>query len=430
MQKNKRLKNKLIIGLIFVFLVVGAFLVPGAKSRSKSYFSGDAIVYGGQLYIGSTNMGAGIELFRLEGERLTRLTTIESESRLTGANSFSNLHFSQEGGRLYLFAVDGRYLYQYDITDPGQIVLVNKIKDNAFDWFNGVTKVNGRIVTIGTNGIKFYNKLLQNISDYKIYNRLTNNVGFSDSGELIFNLDNSKLATFDTKVGAIIAEAQLEVRENHDRKPYVDADGALYVVDDSAFKKFDYNGNLQGSFKHTSTLGYDVAGLPGRDYLFFSDGIGLVKIDKRTMEPLDWVFTQNLGEPSGWAIGLRVVQDNGGEKIVLFNNSSLVVLDENLDLIDFFKSNTPELRPIEALSLTADKIRAPGNAEVSLRGTGFGLSEELEVSFAKTKTSLFADDNGRFTAILTVPQVLPTRTDIKVTGKTTGLTYSLAFQIE
>lgn len=429
MKLKHHYKKAIAVSCLLLVLAGTAIFTPGARSRTRSYFSGDAIVYDGQLIIGSANMG-GIELFRLEGEHLARVSTIHGEAQFAGTNDFTNLHFSQEAGRLYVYAVDGRHLYQYDITDLSRITLVNKIKDNAFDWFNGVTKAGGRLVTIGTNGIKFYNKQLQNVSDHKIYNRLPRNIAFNDNAELIFNIDNASLTIYDTKVRQVIAQAGLEVREGHDRKPFVDDNGSVYAVDDYSFKRFDYNGNLQSSFKHISTLGYDVDGLPGREYLFFSDGVGVVKIDKATMEPLDWTFTKSLGEPGGWAIGLKAVEDNGGEKLVVFNNSSLMVLDDQLDLIDFFKSNTPELRPIEALSLRADKIRAPGNADISLRGTGFGINEDLEVRFANSKTMLQADENGRFTAILTVPQVLPTRTDIRVTGKTTGLTYSLAFQIE
>jgi hypothetical protein len=58
------------------------------------------------------------------------------------------------------------------------------------------------------------------------------------------------------------------------------------------------------------------------------------------------------------------------------------------------------------------------------------LYEDLDIDFANKDLEAKADGNGRFTRIIEVPSVLPTKTDIKVTGQVTGKTYSIGFEIE
>jgi hypothetical protein len=77
-----------------------------------------------------------------------------------------------------------------------------------------------------------------------------------------------------------------------------------------------------------------------------------------------------------------------------------------------------------------DRNRASVNSMISLAGTGFASGEQLNITFAKSSFVAEADEAGRFTKIITVPNVNKQRTDIKVTGEISKLTYSIAFDIE
>jgi hypothetical protein len=130
-------------------------------------------------------------------------------------------------------------------------------------------------------------------------------------------------------------------------------------------------------------------------------------------------------------MGLKTVNDGTSEKIVIFNGSNILVADKNLDTVAFYESIEEDTRPIENLFLNIDKNRGAAGAQVSVVGGGFGLGEDLVIEFSSIKqTTIKADQNGRFQAIITVPSVLPGMTDIKVIGKTTKKTYSTSFKIE
>jgi len=187
---------------------------------------------------------------------------------------------------------------------------------------------------------------------------------------------------------------------------------------------------LEKEFKHISDKGYDVDGLINSQYLYFSDGIGIVKVQKSDLKPVDWVYTTSIGAKNGWSMGLRVVEDSGGEKVIVFNDTSILIFDEKLELISYHESIEEEDRAIEPLYLKLDKNSGAPNSQISLQGGGFSPNEELIISFIKEKITQQADNQGRFIKIINVPSVLPIRTDIKVVGKYSGLNYSIAFDIK
>lgn len=423
-----------LLAVISVLVVYSAFFIASnVKSKNRAYYSGDVIVHNNQLIVGTTNMGL-LEVFVLEGDRLVQTIGMESfEARFGGWDPFYDLTFSHEDGILYVYLVDGRYLYKYDIDDLANPFLVDRVKDNSYDWLLGVKKFNGEIATVGTKGLKVWTPELGVVDTFKLDNPFQYNINFSSAGEFIFNVIKDRVDIYDTKTRLTRVSLPTTVREEHNRKTYADPeDGKIYLVDDRELVQFSYDGEILNTFKHISRLGYEVAGVAGSPFVYFSDGIGIVKIDKATFEPVLWSYTTRLGEPGGWAMGLNVA-DADGEKVVVFNNTSILVFDDRLRLIDSIESFGEDFNPIEPLSLSVDKYRAPTNAEISLRGAGFGLGEELLITFANDRYEAQADENGKFIRILTVPAISPTASrwvDITVVGKTSKRHYSTSFNIE
>lgn len=429
------MKKKILILTLLLALVGGviSISVPAAKSRVKSYYSGDAIAYQGKVIVGSVNMG-GLEIFQLSGKELKRVNKLRSfRASFGGFEDFNSVVFNEEGGRLYAYLTDGRYLYKYDISNPSTPSLVNQVKDNSWDWFMGVTKTNGKIVTIGTKGVKIWDAAMQIIDSYNIKNiNYPNNINLSERGDFIFNTESSTVSIFDTKTRQIVSSFNILNNETHNRKIYNDSvQSLIYVCDDEALKAFTFDGRLTAKFKHISNLGYEVAKSQiNSQVLYFSDGYGIVKINKADLKPISWINTLNLGEKNGWAMGLKTIKNGVSENIVIFNNSNIIVLDSNLKLLGSAKATEVDESPTEGLSLSADKTRAGVNSYISLHGTGYVPNENLTISFAGQNWEITADNQGRFTKIIQAPNVLPVRTDIKVTGKVSGLSYSLGFQIE
>jgi hypothetical protein len=425
------MKKVLIIAVLFAVLGV-SFLMNPTQGKTKPYYSGEAVNYNGQVYIGSVNSGK-FELFALENGEIMKKTAVTSPAN--ESKEFYDLLFSKESGRLYVYLVNGRVIYKYDISNPAIPSLVMKIKDNSADWTSAIARVNGQLVTVTNRGTRIWNKDYQIVDSYNMISDKNYGAASFSSGNVAVSAKN-KLAIYSTASRTKVAEYTIAVNDENTKRDIVsDSDSNLvYVVDDKSLKAINVEGQVVREFKHVSSAGYDVAvSAVNPNYLYFSDGLGVVKVDKETLKPTDWSWTIRTAPQGSWAMGLRTVNDGAGEKIVVFNGSNILVLDDKMNQVAFYESVEKETASQENLSLSLDKNRGAANTQVLVRGTGFGLGEDLKIEFDKILVSqLQADANGRFETIVAVPAVdfhrLPT--DIKVTGKSSKKTYSVSFLIE
>ena len=426
------MKKKILIITVLLSLVFSAVLIGhGTKGKTKPYFSGEAVSFNDKVYIGTVNSGS-FELFALENGKIYRKIAIQSTDR--ESNAFVDMLFWKEGGKLYAFLTNGRYLYKYDISNPIVPKEVAKLKDNSWDWFSRLGVSNGKLITVGSKGVKVWNKDLIVVDSYNmIKDSNLGSASFSSNGDLALNVQSNTLKIYSTASRDKVAEYSIASADKRQSREVIgDSETNLvYVVDDKSLKAIGLDGKVKKELAHTSDVGYDVAESVNPDYLYFTDGMGVVKVDKDSFKANKWAFSY-VGTPVGsWAMGLKTVADGNGEKVVVFNGSNIWVLDQNLKTVASYESVEKETRPIEDLSLNIDKNRAAAGTQVSVVGKGFGLGEELVIEFAGMKQeAIKADANGRFTTIVTVPSVLPTGADIKVTGKDTKKTYSIGFKIE
>ncbi|MCX6797921.1 MAG: hypothetical protein NTX66_01725 [Candidatus Falkowbacteria bacterium] len=162
----------------------------------------------------------------------------------------------------------------------------------------------------------------------------------------------------------------------------------------------------------------------------------MVKLKKDDMKVAKYAYTTNLGKAEGWAMGLKVLNSNSGDRLVVFNNSSILVLDQNLKKIAFFGAEEEATSSTqETLFLALDHNIGATGAIVTLYGGGFFPQEPIIVDFAGSKNLISADWKGRFTQTLTVPKApignpSGTWVDIKTDGQNSGLTYSINFKIQ
>ncbi len=418
---------------IFTVLLIIIPLLSISKANSKTaiYYLGDAIIYNGRVVIGSTNMGGGLELLKLEGNKIIKTSQIGWVGSLfSNSNQFYGFTFSEEQGKLYAYLVDGRYLYKYDISNLSAPNLIFKIRDNAWDYFMGVDKQDQVIITIGIKGIKVWNLAGQIINSYNLTDKYAYNVNYQ-SGNYIITAATDRLKFFDKSSRQFTKEIPFVLGEIHNRKTFVDqANQAVYLVDDESLKKFDYNGEQKNIFKHISNRGYDVAGFADQNHLYFTDGLGIVKFSKDNLKPMKWAYTTDLGVKNGWAMGLKVLRDSSGEKIVIFNNSSILVLNQDLKMISHIAADTIDSQPQENLFLRLSSNQAATGSAVTLSGGGYAAGEDLTITLAGQNYSVKTAANGRFTLNIAVPAVKPMKTDIKVVGALSGLSYSIGFEIQ
>ncbi len=420
--------------------------ISGGEARVKAYYSGDAVYYSGNVVIATTNTGQ-LELFKAESKKNpVRFAALKStDPRFNTAADFYDVKLRLESGRLFAYVVDGRSLQKYDISDLKQARRVARVQDGSWDWFGGVTIVGGKVATIGSRGVKVWNNDLVVVDSYPVINKGNNTYNITPAGsdKFLFNVFDKSISIYDREGRQNVDTIPLTFNWGSDwykRNLYNDkADNAVYVVDDRAVRKINFNGDIKKSFKHTGTFGYDV--VPSKDgkHIYFSDGIGVVKLRKSDLQPVDHLYTSTVSLTGGWAMGLKAVDTGSSELLVVFNNTTIIIVDSNLNPVKASgarlayvtateEENFPELS--EPLFLSVDKNRGVVGSEMILHGGGFGKNENLIVNFAGVESSLQADATGRFNQMMNVPDKAKGYTDIKVKGLETGFSYSLAFKIE
>jgi len=184
--------KKIIIfsAIILLFFTVSA--APGAKGVIKPYYTGEAINYNNQIIFGTVDTGV-LELFSLENDKIyieLSLTSDELEY-----SEFFDLLFVEENYRLYVYAVNGRYLYKYDATNLPELELIKKIKDNSGDYFYGLAKTGERIISVGTRGVKTWSYSLQVIDSHDVHSTFAKNIKVSGNGNYLFKVlaDNIRI---------------------------------------------------------------------------------------------------------------------------------------------------------------------------------------------------------------------------------------------
>lgn len=432
------IKKSIIIPLLALALAA-VLMVPGAKSKTRSYYDGDAIYYNGQVIAISYNMEA-FEVFRLDynTNMLARMAKVKSfRAVYSGYDSFNSSALNIENGRLYAYLTDGTYLYKYDITNLSYPVLAKQVKDNSYDWFGAVTQVNGQMATIGYRNIKVWSNDMQVVNTFDIKTNNYASVRFSQDGRFIFVPEDKQTKVYSTKSRFYISYIAMNAADEHQRQAYGPSGKDLvYVVDDGSVKKLALNGDIQRSFKHISNLGYAVSAPNSNNSIYFSDGLGIVELSASELKPVRWLYTTGLAGGNGWAMGLKTVDTDRGNVIIVFNNSSILAVDAQMRPLASFQAYEENTGQQGVLKLTVDKNRAPEGSLVSVHGSGFASRERIEITFAKSKFSATTDENGNFVAVVTVPQVAPAvksqpvGQDIIVDGMTSGAHYNIGFFIE
>jgi predicted adenine nucleotide alpha hydrolase (AANH) superfamily ATPase len=145
----------------------------------------------------------------------------------------------------------------------------------------------------------------------------------------------------------------------------------------------------------------------------------------------DYAFTTKTGEVGGWAMGLKVINNNGHDRVVVFNNTNILVLDENLNKLASIGATAEETEvyALEKLYLNLSHTSGTKDAVIEITGGGFLPSEKLKIDFAGSTTEAIVNSRGRLKTNLTVPNKKG-RVDIKATGTESKLTYSITFDIK
>lgn len=424
------MKKWIIFPVILITVFALFFIITPGKSRTKSYYSGDALAFNNQVYVATTNTGS-LEVFKLEGKELNLVAKSKPfNSRFGTYGDFYDAKLSEENGLLYVYAVSNYTIYKYEVGTE-KLTQVKESSNTYWEWYNRIDKFGSNIVTISAKGIKVFNSNLDVIVAHDFKNQeAPYNVSGNERFFISVNETSGKLEVYDIESRTVIKTIPLNFKfEKGNRRAFQDEDSYLYVVDDYYAKKFDLSGKLLGSFQHLDYQGFDISGTENNEYVYFSNGVGVVKLDKN-MKEKDYAWTGNMGGRAGWAMGLEAVYANG-DKIVVFNNTNILILDANLNKIAAVSATEEEeTTVIENLFLKLDKVNALPNSSVVVSGGGFLPNEELTINFGTQITNAKADSRGRFSATVKVPDIKKGGHDIRVEGVSSKLHYSTSFKIQ
>lgn len=429
---------KKFISLTLLAAVLFFAAVPMGQTKNKSYYSGDAISYNGQLVVASANTG-GMEIFVLNGNSLDRISrTRPFNSRFNNYGSYSEVTLSKENGGLYAYAVTDFRIDKYNISGLNATpVLETNLSNTYWEWYGGMEAFGNNYFTIGNKGVKLLNKDLQVIDSYDFRNTQNQyNIRVSEDGRYLIDITGNSVRIYDRTSRKIISEIALNYKKDtENRRATMDSDGNIFVTDDFYAKKFSLDGTLKESFRHLDQPAYDTV-LSGSN-LYFSNGVGVVKLAKSNLRLQDFKYTSSYGG-NGWAMGLKAVSTANGDRVVVFNNSGILVLNQNLEKVAYFVSDTDEnetTTPTENMWLKTDISKGQANATVKLTGGGFTPGEKLFIYFDGLGNQEAKTDNqGRFASDLKVPPISSgiqsKNVDIKVDGQSSKMTYSISFKIE
>ncbi len=428
--------KKKIVGLLLVAIAAVLCFVSAGRTNYKAYYSGDAVNYQGNLIIASTDSGS-LELFKLEGSTLFRVTKFKAmNSPLDKTDDFSSVKLNVENGRLYAYATSAYTLYKYDVSNLSRPFVYAKQKNTYYEWYKRVDKFGGNIVTVSDKNVRIWKSDAANldvIDSYKIENDVASSVRFDASGNYIItiNKDNT-VRIFNTKTRSVVASFPVNYRgSDNQRKTYFDPIAKeLYVFDDYYLKRFDINGKLLVSYPNSAAKGYAVEPTGSYAYVYAVNGDSILKLSKENLKS-GLKVSANQVSSNGFAMGVKYVDIDGDDQVVVFNGGSIAVLDSSLNKVASIKAieiaEQPEVK--EALVLAFDHYTATPGAKVILNGAGYLPEEELSISFGGTITKAKADSNGRFKETLVVPTANKEIVDVKVDGLTSKLTYSVTFKI-
>lgn len=431
MTAKKKMISLWVLGVLVSGMAAFAF-ARQAATRIQPYYSGDAIYYQQELLIATTDTGF-LEIFRLEGAEIKLLVKQKShDDRFGLPANYEDAKFSLENGRLYVYAVSGYTVYKYDFTGRSGLSLVKKAKNNTWTWYNRVDRFGDRIGLVSSKGIDLINDDLEVVDSHRFSPSETYGVRSNGSRRFILGFDHGRLKMYDRDERRLSADISLNFRgqESNHKAYYDEAGSALYAVDDYYTKKFSLDGKLLASFRHLDYPGFDVESSAGNQYIYFSNGVGVVKLDKN-LKLNRYAYTNTLGGVQGWAMGLKLVHTDGGERLVVFNASNILILNDRLEKVASVRAQEEVAdAPEEALALRLDHPAFTSGSTATLTGAGYWAGEPLHISLAGSfLKEISADHRGRFWTELTIPQRETGVTDIKVVGQRSGLSYSISLHI-
>jgi len=416
-----------------IILVSRGFISRGFAETNKEYRKGEIIYIGGKDYLIASNKQF-IEILEIApDDKLFQVSEVHGMERI------NDLCISHERGRHYLIVATGRYLIKYDITNPVLPKIV--IKRDLYKFRKGKYKIgymsslasnDNYLFAAGSRGVRRFIK--ENLFVDKIYT-FEKSYGIAADNDKLVVLTKDKGLIFDISTGDIEGEYKLENIKNNKRKPAIDYTGNIYLPSDNSFIKI--NNGIIGQYYNSVKAGvihsYAVDVLPSGE-IFYVNGYGVTKLNNSlAKEKFLYSAKNKIYGPNSWASGIDVKGIKQGKRVTVFNKSSILLLDDNLNLLFQYRYTplyTDDITVSTDLKITLSQYcGVPLHDTVSVEIYGYWPNEEVEITFGSNKHLVKVNNLGYGEVKMTVPEMDKGITIISAKGQDSGLSYQTTFNI-
>ena len=399
------IKNKA-VSLILLALVVfssgGVFFIPESSAEIiKEYRRGEMFDINNKHYLVASN-GAFVEILEISSEN-----KFKKISEIRGLEEVNDLYLNKEERGVYLIVLTGRFLIEYNISDP--LAPKIEVERDLYEWRGrGKYKIgymkslagNGQYVfTAGSRGVRAFDKNSLAVADNKIYT-LEPSYGIAAKGNLLAVIIKDKGfydkgLIFNIESGALRGEYSLANFSDITRQPTIDSAGNVYFPSDNSLIKINSAGQTVNSYfnpvKEGLTFSYGVREFNGN--LFYVNGFGLTELNNN-LKKNKFFFSapSNIYGPNSWATGIAVDQSG---RMAIFNKSSILLLDNKLNLLDKYIYQSMLRQPEETdLKIVLEKYQANAGENLNIKVFGFWPNEKVAIRLGDTEQIVAVNNYG------------------------------------
>ena len=421
---------------ILIFLVILGFLLsPSAiwGEEEKQYRTGEFVYINGHNYLLASNSQF------IEVLELTERDELVKVSEIYGMDKVNDIAINKEGDEWRLYLSTGNKIIKYNITNPllPQIEFERNLYEwrrwhNSIGYSRSIAAINDYILTAGSKGTKSLEK--SNLFENKIYTGESSYGVTANNSRLAFTTaDKGYLYNLS---GEIVKEIKIANSESYTRKPVMDYFSNTYFLPDNGIIKVDHRGNVIGSYYNPVEPGvihsYAASALPNGE-VYYVNGYGVSKFDKN-FNKTKWLYTapSNIYGMNSWAVGVTAKTFARGSRIAVFNKSSILLLDDNFNLLDqyTYQPSANADKHIGQVSVRLSQYQGTQNESINAYLYGFWPNEQVQISFAGDMYAVEVDNIGFASIIIKVPGGNQSGIVIvSADGVDSGLNYQATFNI-
>jgi len=428
--KNKNLISTLLI--LAIFFAINLAIPKSSADENKQYRNGRIVFIGDKDYLIANN-SQFVEILEI-----TTDDKLIQVSRIHNLKKINDLSISREYGETYLIILTERNLVKCDISNPITPEII--IKRSMFEWKKGQHSIgymktlainDNYIFAAGSKGTKRFVK--NNLFVDKVYT-YSKSFGVAATNEQLAVITANKGLIYDISTGDLLKEYSLENTEDNIRKPVFDYSGNILFAGDNKLIKasqglvFSYYNPVRPGL----VFSYASAVLPSGD-IFYVNGFGVTKFNKDFQKQSFFYSAQpHIYGANSWAVGIDALGTGNGKRVAVFNKSSILFLDEEMNLLYqyHYAPSDNESQFSTELKITPTRYWGFAGEQINLKLFGFWPSEQVEVKLGSNSYLITVNNLGYGEVDITIPEMDKGITVISANGQNSKFNYQTTFEIK